>query len=56
MTDDIIWSPINKSEWVHAIVAVPKPDGSVRIMTDLSLLNKYVVPERYQLPHIQELF
>ncbi len=56
MMDDGIWSPIDKSEWVHALVAVPKEDGTVRITTDLSPLNKYVVPERHQLPHIQELF
>ena len=56
MVDDSNWSPIDKSSWLHAIVAVPKPDGSVRITTDLSPLHKYVVPERHQLPHIQELF
>jgi transposase InsO family protein len=56
MMDDGIWSPIDKSEWVHALVTVPKSDGTVRITTDLSPLNKYVVPERHQLPNIQELF
>ena len=56
MIDDGTWSPIDKSEWVHALVAVPKENGAMRITTDLTALNKYVVPERHQLPNIQELF
>jgi hypothetical protein len=56
MMDNGIWSPIDKSEWVHELVSVPKADGTLRITTDFKPLNKYVVPERHQLPNIQELF
>lgn len=56
MVETGIWSPINKSEWVHNLVSVPKPDGSVRITTDLSSLNKYIIPERHLIPNISDIF
>ncbi len=51
-----IWEPIDKSLWQHQLVTVPKPDGSPCITTDLSPLNQFVVPDRYPLPHIKDLF
>ncbi|MCP4536521.1 MAG: RNA-directed DNA polymerase, partial [Chloroflexi bacterium] len=51
-----IWEPVNKSLWQHQLVTVPKPDGSPRITTDLSPLNLFVIPDRYPLPRIKELF
>ena len=50
-----IWSPVEKSECAHAMVTVGK-DGGVRITSDLSPLNKYIIPDRYLLPRIEELF
>ncbi len=51
-----IWEEVANSEWAHPMVTVPKPDGGVRITTDLTALNKYVVPERFPLPKIKDLF
>ena len=55
MIDSGIWSPIDKSECTHAMVVVGKKDGGVRITTDLSPLNKFVIPDRHPLPHIEDL-
>ena len=51
-----IWEKVEKSEWVHQMVIVMKPNGQPRITTDLSPLNQYVIPERYPLPHVKDLF
>ena len=52
-----IWEKVKQSEWVHPLVVVGKPEqGQVRITTDLSRLNKSVVPERHPIPHIKDLF
>ncbi len=51
-----IWEPVNPSEWAHPMVSVPKPSGGVRITTDLTALNKNVIPEKHPLPRIKDLF
>ncbi len=51
-----IWEPVDKSEWVHPLVTVMKPDGGVRIMTDLTRLNQYVIPDMFPLPRIKDIF
>ncbi|MCP3663339.1 MAG: hypothetical protein GY696_12730 [Gammaproteobacteria bacterium] len=51
-----IWEETTTSEWAHPMVVVPKGDGGVRITTDLTALNAHVIPERYPLPSIKELF
>ena len=51
-----IWERVTTSQWAHPLVSVPKADQGVRITSDLSALNKYVIPERYPLPHIKDLF
>ena len=56
MVDNGIWSPVDKSECAHAMVTVGKKDGGVRITSDLSPLNKYVIPDRHPLPRIEDLF
>ena len=33
-----------------------KPNGQPRITTDLSPLNLFVIPERYPLPNVKDLF
>ena len=38
------------------MVTVSKKDGGVRITSDLSPLNKYIIPDRHPLPRIEELF
>ena len=50
-----IWSPVEKSECAQAMVTVGKKDGGVRITSDLSPLNKYIIPDRHPLPRIEEL-
>ncbi|GFO47389.1 Zf-h2c2 and rve domain containing protein [Plakobranchus ocellatus] len=55
--DDLgIWQATDKSSWVHLMVTVPKPNGDYRITTDLSPLNRYVVPDRFPLPNPNDLF
>ncbi len=56
MVEQGIWEPAPKSNWAHHMVLVKKPDDSVRITTDLSPLNKFVTPDRFPLPTIQDLF
>ena len=56
MVDQGIWEKVDKSEWVHQMVTVMKPNGQPRITTDLSPLNQYVIPERYPLPNVKDLF
>lgn len=51
-----IWEPVDKSTWVHHMVSVMKPDDNVRVTTDLSPLNSYVVPDRFPLPNPKDLF
>ena len=51
-----IWSKVERSKWVHPLVAVDKADGSVRITTDLSKLNDHVIPYQFPLPHIQDVY
>ena len=55
MLSDGIWSHIDKSEWQHAMVIVDKPNGGVRITSDLSALNDYIIPSRFPLPHFSDL-
>ncbi len=50
-----IWEPIKRADWVHQLVAVPKPNGDVRLMSDLSPLNPLIVPVRYPLPMFEDL-
>ena len=55
MVDTGVWSPIDKSESAHAMVLVAKKDGGIRITSDLSPLNQYVVPHRHPLPLMEDL-
>ena len=55
MTDQGIWEPVNRSEWVHGLVTVPKAEGGVRLTTDLKPLNQYVIPETYPIPAIKDV-
>ena len=55
MVDSGIWSPIDKAECAYGMVVVAKKDGGVRVTTDLSPLNKFVIPDRHPLPHIEDL-
>ena len=55
MIDNGIWSPVDKLECVHAMVTIGKKDG-VRITSDLSPLNKYIIPDYHPLPRIEDLF
>ncbi len=50
-----IISQIEKSEWVHALVAAKKKGtDEVRICGDMTSLNHYVIPDRYPLPNMRE--
>ena len=50
-----IWSPIEKAENAHGMVCVSKKDGSVRITSDLSPLNAFVMPDWHPLPLIEDI-
>ncbi len=45
-----------KGDWAHPLVTPAKPDGTVRMTMDLSRLNKFVIPVRYPLPTLPEVF
>ncbi|GFR83578.1 RNA-directed DNA polymerase (Reverse transcriptase) domain containing protein [Elysia marginata] len=51
-----IWEKVDKSQWVHPLVTVNKPNGEVRITTDLSPLNRFMTPDRFPLPNPKDLF
>ena len=51
-----IWEPATTSLWAHPLVTVLKPGGGVRITTDLTALNTYIIPERHPLPLIKDIF
>ena len=54
--DDLgIWEEVTQSEWAHPMVTVSKPDGGIRITTDLTALNLHVIPERFPLPRIKDI-
>lgn len=42
------------TEWCAPMVVVPKKDGKVRVCSDFTELNKFVIRERYQLPSVEE--
>lgn len=52
--DDLI-EQIPCSEWVHPLVAVQKKDGSIRVCTDLRMLNKHVIVDKFPLPSADEM-
>ncbi len=54
--DKGIWEKAEKTDWAHHLVSVAKDDGGVRLTTDLSPLNKFVIPNRFPLPTIGDLF
>jgi hypothetical protein len=56
MVEDGTWSPIEKSDWAHPMVVVPKPNGDVRVTTDLRRLNDSVIPDRYPPQHPKEVY
>ena len=45
----------SSSSWAAPVLFVPKPDGSFRMAIDYRKLNNLTVPNRWPLPHIDEL-
>lgn len=55
MVEKGVIEPIEEATpWCSPMVAIHKPNGKVRICTDYTQLNKYVIRERYQLPTVEE--
>ncbi len=51
-----IWEPADKANWAHPLMTQAKSDGTVWIMTDLSHLNKFIIPMRFDVPTPAEIF
>uniref|UniRef100_A0A915JW31 Reverse transcriptase domain-containing protein n=1 Tax=Romanomermis culicivorax TaxID=13658 RepID=A0A915JW31_ROMCU len=56
ITHDIWEQVTTSSAWALNLVTVPKPDGRIRITTDFSPPNNFVVPEHHPLPRINNLY
>ena len=55
MVSEGIIKPVTEpTDWCAPMVVVPKKDGSVRITTDFSMLNRYVRREKYEMPSIED--
>lgn len=52
--DGVIEEIEEATEWCSPMVVVPKKDDGVRVCSDYTELNKFVVRERYQLPSVEE--
>lgn len=42
------------TEWCAGMVVAPKPNGMIRICSDMTHLNEYICRERHVLPAIDE--
>ena len=51
----VIRSVDQPTDWCSGMVAVPNPDGRVRVCTDFTRLNQSVRRERHMLPSIEHL-
>ncbi len=51
-----IWEKADKVDWAHPLVSPAKPNGMVCMTMDLSQLNKFIIPVRYPLPTLHEVF
>ncbi len=51
-----IWEPADKGDWAHPLMMPAKSDGMVRITTDLSRLNKYVIPRWFDILTLADIF
>ena len=53
--EDMLAPVTSPTKWVNSMVAVPKPDGWMRICLDPKDLNEAVQREHYQIPTIEEV-
>ena len=47
---------IDSSEWVSPIVVSWKKAGKLRVCVDLRQVNEAIIPDKYPLPKIDEIF
>lgn len=55
LDNNIIERVEGPTPWVSPLVAVPKPNGDIRICADLRVANKAVKRTRYQIPTVEQL-
>ena len=51
---DIVEDADNPTSWVSPRVAVPKPNGDIRVCVDMRRVNEAVVHERHPIPTLEE--
>ena len=52
---DIIESVSGSTPWVSPLVAVPKPNGDVRVCVDMRRANEAIQRERHPIPTVDEI-
>ena len=55
LVEEGVLSPIKSSLWASPTFAIPKKDGTIRMVADFRAVNKNIERRPFPTPHIQEI-